>query len=149
MPACSASRISPHTGKIGKHFSRLPLSMKAGLHPAQIASLLALILAWVYIFDTVMKERELLENPQEGIVGAIPRDVESQVAHAPQSQPNQNGRSGDACSRSHDVCPTMHKQSWRSDTNSEKARCAGNREKGIAAVIVLQNRISLRQHAPD
>lgn len=59
----------------------------------QIASLLALILAWVYIFDTVMKERELLENPQEGIVGAIPRDVESQVPGA-QPQQNVNGRSG-------------------------------------------------------
>ena len=59
----------------------------------QIASLLALILAWVYIFDTVMKERELLENPQEGIVGAIPRDVENPAA--PAAQPQQNGRSGE------------------------------------------------------
>ena len=68
--------------------------IKPSLLSAQIASLLALILAWVYIFDTVMKERELLENPQEGIVGAIPRDVESQVAPAAQAQQNHNGRSG-------------------------------------------------------
>ena len=44
---------------------------------AQIASILALILAWVYIFDTVLKEREQLEAPKEGIVGAVPRDVEA------------------------------------------------------------------------
>ena len=50
----------------------------------QIVSILALILAWVYIFDTVLKEREKLESPQEGIVGAVPRDVESQN---PQAQP--------------------------------------------------------------
>ena len=43
----------------------------------QIASILALILAWVYIFDTVLKEREQLEAPKEGIVGAVPRDVEA------------------------------------------------------------------------
>ena len=53
---------------------------------AQIASILALILAWVYIFDTVLKEREALEAPKEGIVGAVPRDVEAQ-AGAPQPPP--------------------------------------------------------------
>lgn len=41
-----------------------------------------------------MKERELLENPQEGIVGAIPRDVESQAAPARQPQQNRNSLSG-------------------------------------------------------
>lgn len=68
-------------------------SLRDGTRVVQIASLLALILAWVYIFDTVMKERELLENLQEGIVGAIPRDVESQ-APGTLPQQNQNGRSG-------------------------------------------------------
>lgn len=52
-----------------------------------MASIMALILAWVYIFDTVLKEREQLENPQEGIVGAVPRDVEN-PALPHQAQPN-------------------------------------------------------------
>ena len=54
----------------------------------QIASILALILAWVYIFDTVMKEREKLEAPQEGIVGAVPRDIENQNAPEPAASTN-------------------------------------------------------------
>ena len=38
----------------------------------------ALLLAWVYIFDTVQRERERLESPREGIVNAVPReDLES------------------------------------------------------------------------
>ena len=83
----------------------------------QIASLLALILAWVYIFDTVMKERELLDNTQEGIVGAIPRDVEN-PASASQPHANQNGRSG-TCMNS--ICHTavFH----QSNTAPTKADC--------------------------
>ena len=44
-------------------------------------SLVALLLAWVYIFDTVQRERELLEGPKEGIVGAMGLQDPSQVAH--------------------------------------------------------------------
>lgn len=55
----------------------------------QIASILALILAWVYIFDTVLKEREKLESPQEGIVGAVPCDVEN--PSAPEQAVSTNG----------------------------------------------------------
>lgn len=44
-------------------------------------SLVALLLAWVYIFDTVQRERELLEGPKEGIVGAAGLQDPSQVAH--------------------------------------------------------------------
>ena len=43
----------------------------------QFASLIALLLAWVFIFDTVSKERELLEGPKEGIVGASGVQVRS------------------------------------------------------------------------
>ena len=42
---------------------------------------MALLLAWVYIFDTVQRERELLEGPKEGIVGAGGLQDPSQVAH--------------------------------------------------------------------
>ena len=44
-------------------------------------SLVALLLAWVYIFDTVQRERELLEGPKEGIVGAQGLQDPSEVAH--------------------------------------------------------------------
>ena len=44
-------------------------------------SLVALLLAWVYIFDTVQRERELLEGPKEGIIGAGGLQDPSQVAH--------------------------------------------------------------------
>lgn len=44
-------------------------------------SLIALLLAWVYIFDTVQRERELLEGPKEGIIGAGGLQDPSQVAH--------------------------------------------------------------------
>ena len=47
----------------------------------QLVSLIALLLAWVYIFDTVQRERELLEGPKEGIVGAAGLQDPSQVAH--------------------------------------------------------------------
>lgn len=40
-----------------------------------------MLLAWVYIFDTVQRERELLEGPKEGIVGAAGLQDPSQVAH--------------------------------------------------------------------
>ncbi len=62
----------------------------------QIASILALILAWVYIFDTVLKEREKLESPQEGIVGAVPRDVENPVAPGQTLPANGTGRAAGA-----------------------------------------------------
>jgi hypothetical protein len=60
----------------------------------QIASILALILAWVYIFDTVLKEREQLDNPQEGIVGATPQDVENPAAPAQAHVPKRPGTAG-------------------------------------------------------
>jgi len=44
-------------------------------------SLIALLLAWVYIFDTVQRERELLEGPKESIIGAGGLQDPSQVAH--------------------------------------------------------------------
>lgn len=44
-------------------------------------SLVALLLAWVYIFDTVQRERELLEGPKEGIIGAGGLQDPSQLAH--------------------------------------------------------------------
>lgn len=46
-----------------------------------LVSLVALLLAWVYIFDTVQRERELLEGPKEGIVGAQGLQDPSEVAH--------------------------------------------------------------------
>ncbi|BDA47005.1 hypothetical protein COCOBI_09-4600 [Coccomyxa sp. Obi] len=64
------------------------------LNICEIASILALILAWVYIFDTVLKEREKLESPQEGIVGAVPRDVEN--PSAPEQAVSTNGATGRA-----------------------------------------------------
>lgn len=63
---------------------------------AQIASILALILAWVYIFDTVLKEREKLESPQEGIVGAVPRDIENPAAPGDTQPANGAGRAAGA-----------------------------------------------------
>lgn len=47
----------------------------------QLVSLIALLLAWIYIFDTVQRERELLEGPKEGILGAAGLQDPSQVAH--------------------------------------------------------------------
>ncbi|KAA6425595.1 MAG: hypothetical protein FRX49_04492 [Trebouxia sp. A1-2] len=46
-----------------------------------LVSLIALLLAWVYIFDTVQREREMLEGPKEGIIGAGGLQDPSQVAH--------------------------------------------------------------------
>ncbi len=141
--ARSASCMWPHATSIGKDFScLLKIFRKPGRYPAQIASLLALILAWVYIFDTVMKEREALENPQEGIVGAIPRDVESQVAPAPQPQPNQNGRSGDTYFCVYNACTSAHYQVFLwSGIDIEAARTAGDGQEGTAGVIALQDRV--------
>ena len=45
----------------------------------QLASLAALLLAWLFVFDTTNKERASLEGFREGIVGAVP-DAQSQVA---------------------------------------------------------------------
>ena len=36
----------------------------------QLASLAALLLAWLFVFDTTNKERSALEGFREGIVGA-------------------------------------------------------------------------------
>ncbi len=47
----------------------------------QLVSLIALLLAWVYIFDTVQREREMLEGPKEGIIGAGGLQDPSEVAH--------------------------------------------------------------------
>ncbi|KAK9819921.1 hypothetical protein WJX72_003958 [[Myrmecia] bisecta] len=47
------------------------------LNICEVASLVALLLAWVYIFDTVQHERELLEQPREGYVGSVRRDEEA------------------------------------------------------------------------
>ena len=47
----------------------------------QLVSLIALLLAWVYIFDTVQREREMLEGPKEGIIGAGGLQDPSHVAH--------------------------------------------------------------------
>jgi hypothetical protein len=63
---------------------------------AQIASILALILAWVYIFDTVLREREALERPAEGIVGAVPRDPEDPPPAAPGPGAGRAGAAGQA-----------------------------------------------------
>ena len=42
---------------------------------------MSLILAWVYIFDNVRRERKLLEGRKEGIIGAGGLQHPSQVAH--------------------------------------------------------------------
>ncbi|KAK9846211.1 hypothetical protein WJX84_004971 [Apatococcus fuscideae] len=44
----------------------------AVLFICQLASLAVLLLAWIYIFDTISRERENLEGPQEGIMGVAP-----------------------------------------------------------------------------
>ena len=64
-------------------------------------SLVALLLAWVYIFDTVQRERELLEGPKEGIVGAQGLQDPSQVAHTttvfpPDRADSSKGKDGEA-----------------------------------------------------
>ena len=51
---------------------------KLGIGVVQVVSLVALLLAWVYIFDTVQKEVDVLTHPQEGIMGVGPRpDLEA------------------------------------------------------------------------
>ena len=67
----------------------------------QLVSLVALLLAWVYIFDTVQRERELLEGPKEGIVGAQGLQDPSQVAHTttvfpPDRADSSKGKDGEA-----------------------------------------------------
>ena len=67
----------------------------------QLVSLVALLLAWVYIFDTVQRERELLEGPKEGIVGAQGLQDPSQVAHTttvfpPDRAGSSKGKDGEA-----------------------------------------------------
>ena len=46
----------------------------------QLASLAALLLAWLFVFDITNKERASLEGFREGIVGAVPDPAQSQVA---------------------------------------------------------------------
>ena len=67
-------------------FTRLAFIMIRCTHHCQciwlqLVSLIALLLAWVYIFDTVQREREMLEGPKEGILGAGGLQDPSQVAH--------------------------------------------------------------------
>jgi hypothetical protein len=68
------------------------------LNICEFASLGALLLAWVYIFDTAQKEREALEGPKEGIVGAQGiQDPEQGVTHTTTVfPPNQGIASGAA-----------------------------------------------------
>lgn len=90
---CSYNHLKLLLHTIRKESGRRRPLIVGGL-AVQIVSILALILAWVYIFDTVLKEREKLESPQEGIVGAIPRDVESQNPTAQPLPANGAGHSG-------------------------------------------------------
>lgn len=67
----------------------------------QLTSLVALLLAWVYIFDTVQRERELLEGPKEGIIGAQGLQDPSEVAHTttvfpPDRADSSKGKDGEA-----------------------------------------------------
>ena len=48
----------------------------------QLASLAALLLAWLFIFDITNKERASLEGFQEGIVGAVQDPAQAQVQAA-------------------------------------------------------------------
>ncbi|KAL3148903.1 hypothetical protein ABBQ32_001771 [Trebouxia sp. C0010 RCD-2024] len=66
-----------------------------------LTSLVALLLAWVYIFDTVQRERELLEGPKEGIIGAQGLQDPSEVAHTttvfpPDRADSSKGKDGEA-----------------------------------------------------
>lgn len=38
----------------------------------QLASLAVLLLSWIYVFDLLSREREVLEGSQEGITGVAP-----------------------------------------------------------------------------
>ena len=62
----------------------------------QLVSLVALLLAWVYIFDTVQREREMLEGPKEGIIGAGGLQDPSEVAHTTTVFPPDKEDSGKA-----------------------------------------------------
>lgn len=61
-----------------------------------LVSLVALLLAWVYIFDTVQREREMLEGPKEGIIGAGGLQDPSEVAHTTTVFPPDKEDSGKA-----------------------------------------------------
>ena len=78
-------------------------------------SLVALLLAWVYIFDTVQRERELLEGPKDGIVGAAGLQDPSQVAHTTtvfppdraDSSKEKDGEEGEASGENVSIPPQM------------------------------------------
>ena len=61
--------------------AKLHSTLRTHVGLLQLVSLVALLLAWVYIFDTVQRELELLEGPKDGIVGAGCLQDPSQVAH--------------------------------------------------------------------
>lgn len=65
-----------HFGNIVAHDCRDKLCLLEHVCHMQLASLLALLMAWLFIFDTVQKERASLEDSKkEGIVGQT-ADVE-------------------------------------------------------------------------
>lgn len=68
----------------------------------QLASLAVLLLSWVYVFDLLSREREVLEGPQEGITGVAPAaDLEAgRRTSARQVIPNP----GPACLHSVGLC---------------------------------------------
>ncbi|KAK9840548.1 hypothetical protein WJX81_000721 [Elliptochloris bilobata] len=75
------------------------------LNVCEIAKLIALLLAIVYIIDTVAKERDLLEAPQEGIVGAAPADGGEAGAGSP-GRPAAATGAGAAASKSNGAGPS-------------------------------------------
>ena len=63
----------------------------------QLASLAALLLAWLFVFDITNKERASLEGFREGIVGAVPDPAQSQVLDmtaGSNSEPTRGNSSG-------------------------------------------------------
>jgi hypothetical protein len=66
---------------------------------AQVANLMALILAWVYVFDTVSKEREMLEVPEQDVYGTA---ADGQAFAHPQ-QREQPAAAADAAAVGHAV----------------------------------------------
>lgn len=76
---------------------------------------MALLLAWVYIFDTVQRERELLEGPKEGIIGAQGLQDPSEVAHTttvfppdrPDSSKGKDGEAGETSGQAVELPPQM------------------------------------------
>lgn len=89
----------------GLHFTRTPGQIlvqtpswcSATMHAlfGQVANLVALLLAWVYIFDTIQKEREMLEQPEQDVYGS-----RQEGQHLPHPQVRPKRESGaSSCSR--------------------------------------------------